>query len=174
MMPMEEGVRLYEVRIYPDPVLRQRSEALDERRLKEEAPEVAARMIETMRAAPGVGLAANQVGLPLRLVVIDCKEESLVMANPRIVSGSGWQEEEEGCLSVPGIRGDVRRKAKMAVRFLDLEGREHEVDFEGFLARVVQHELDHIDGILFTDRLGFAKRLAIRDSLRALEEAADR
>ena len=171
MDPMGDEARPYKIRIYPDAVLRERAVELDERRLAEEAPEIASRMIETMRQAPGAGLAANQVGLPLRLLVV-AGEEPIVMANPQIDRRSGSEEEEEGCLSVPGVRGRVKRSAKLVVSFLDLEGKRYEAELGGFAARVVQHELDHIDGVLFLDRLGFAKKLAVRDRLRALEEGA--
>jgi peptide deformylase len=119
-------------------------------------------LFETMRAAKGVGLAANQVGLARRVAVVDVGEEApppLVLINPRIVQASDLMETaEEGCLSIPEMFGDVERPLSVSVEALDRDGRPYRVDLSGFKARAVQHEIDHLDGILFLDHLSSVKR----------------
>lgn len=120
-------------------------------------------MAETMYYSNGIGLAASQVGLDMRLVVIDFsteerKMELLKMINPEIISGEGELIMEEGCLSVPEIRDDVKRYKKIKFKYMDIDGIEHTVEDEGLLARVVQHEIDHLDGIVFLDRLSPLKK----------------
>jgi len=120
-------------------------------------------MFETMYAAPGVGLAANQVGVPLRVAVIDVtagKEAGhrIVMINPRIVESDGRQVEEEGCLSVPGFQEFVERPERAVIQALDLEGKEFTMEGFELLARAFCHETDHLDGKLFLERLGGIKR----------------
>jgi peptide deformylase len=120
-------------------------------------------MIETMYAAPGVGLAATQVGVPLRLFVVDLSvgrdpKGLIVMVNPEFVSRDGVQLEEEGCLSVPGFNATVLRPARATVRGLDRYGNEQTVEGTALLARAFQHEIDHLDGLLFVDRLRGIKR----------------
>jgi peptide deformylase len=120
-------------------------------------------MIETMYAAPGVGLAATQVGVPLRLFVVDLSvgrdpKGLIVMVNPEFVSRDGMQLEEEGCLSVPGFNATVLRPARATVRGLDRHGNEQTVEGTALLARAFQHEMDHLDGLLFVDRLRGIKR----------------
>jgi peptide deformylase len=123
-------------------------------------------MLETMYAAPGVGLAAVQIGVPRRLIVLDVadKEENetrqpLAMINPRIVKlGDELVPYEEGCLSIPDVRVEIERPSSLRVSFLDREGREQELDAEGLLATVIQHEIDHLDGKLIIDFLSRLKR----------------
>jgi peptide deformylase len=111
-------------------------------------------MIETMKAAPGVGLAAPQVGVPLRLAVIEVDDTLTVLINPEIVKSSGETELDEGCLSVPGFWGRLHRAERVSVKALDRHGKELRIrDAEGLFAQALQHEIDHLDGILFTDRL---------------------
>lgn len=106
-----------------------------------------------MYAAPGVGLAANQVGVLERIIVADPGDERcLVLVNPEIVASEGTDVDVEGCLSIPGVTGYVERALRIRVRGLDERGRPLELDAEGFLARIVQHEIDHLDGVLFIDR----------------------
>jgi peptide deformylase len=125
-------------------------------------------MIETMYAAPGVGLAAPQIGVPLRIFVADSSvgrdpKELVVMINPEFVEREGVQQEEEGCLSVPGFNATLARPARAVVRGLDRTGAVHEVAGTGLLARALQHELDHLDGTLFVDRLrGLKRELIVR------------
>ncbi len=128
-------------------------------------------MVSTMYAAPGVGLAAPQIGVALRLVVIDITagekpNNLIVMANPRILASEGIQNEEEGCLSVPGYSGVTRRPAWVRVRGQDLKGEPFEMEGEGLLARAFAHEIDHVDGRLFLERLGALKRDLITRKLR--------
>jgi peptide deformylase len=128
-------------------------------------------MVETMYAAPGVGLAANQVGLDIRLMVIDITvgedpKQLIVMANPVLVAQEGEQHEEEGCLSVPGYSGVVSRPAWVQVRGQDLEGKEVVMEGTGLLARAFCHEIDHLGGKLFLERLGILKRDLIKRKIR--------
>jgi peptide deformylase len=120
-------------------------------------------MVETMYAAPGVGLAANQVGSPHRLFVANPSAEHdpsrlLVVINPELVETDGEQVTEEGCLSIPDFREEVRRARRVLLRGLDRTGRPVEIEAEELLARIFQHELDHLNGMLFVDRLSPAKR----------------
>lgn len=128
-------------------------------------------MVATMYAAPGVGLAAPQIGLNLRLIVIDITAGEqdgnlIVMANPEIVETRGRQQEEEGCLSVPDFSGVTRRSEWVRVQGQRLDGEAFEMEGTGLLARAFQHEVDHIDGRLFLDRLGALKRDLIVRKLR--------
>ena len=120
-------------------------------------------MIETMYAAPGVGLAATQVGVPLRLFVVDVSlgrdpKGLIVMINPQFVMRDGMQLEEEGCLSVPGFNATVVRPARVTVKGLDRQGQEQTIEGTTLLARAFQHEIDHLDGMVFIDRLRGIKR----------------
>jgi peptide deformylase len=133
-------------------------------------------MIETMYAAPGIGLAATQVGVPLRIFVVDLSvgrdpQGLIVMINPEIVAMDGMQLEEEGCLSLPGFNATVVRPAKTVVRGLDRHGAVHEHEGTGLLARAFQHEMDHLDGTLFVDRLRGIKRDLIVRRIRKLSRA---
>jgi peptide deformylase len=133
-------------------------------------------MIQTMYAAPGIGLAAPQVGVPLRVFVCDISvgrnpADLLTFVNPEFVERDGMQLEEEGCLSVPSFNATVARPARAIVRGLDRQGREQTVEGAGLLARCFQHEMDHLDGTLFVDRLrGLQKDLIVR-KIRKLARA---
>ena len=133
-------------------------------------------MIETMYAAPGIGLAATQIGVPLRIFVVDVSigrnpADLIVMINPEFVERDGMQLEEEGCLSVPGFNATVARPSRATVKGLDRNGVEHTVTGTELLARCFQHEMDHLDGTLFVDRLrGLQKDLIVR-KIRKLERA---
>jgi len=133
-------------------------------------------MIETMYAAPGVGLAAPQIGVPLRVIVIDIsvgrdRAGPIVMVNPEFVERDGMQLEEEGCLSVPGFNATVVRPARVVLKGLDRSGAEHQREGTGLLARAFQHEMDHLDGTLFVDRLRGIKRDLIVRKIRKLTRA---
>ncbi|OFW16549.1 MAG: peptide deformylase [Acidobacteria bacterium RIFCSPLOWO2_12_FULL_66_10] len=133
-------------------------------------------MIETMYAAPGVGLAAPQVGAPLRLFVVDISlgrdpAGLLVLINPEFIERDGMQLEEEGCLSVPGFEATVVRPARVVVKGLDRHGTEQAHEGTGLLARAFQHEMDHLDGTLFVDRLRGVKRDLIVRKIRKLSRA---
>jgi len=130
-------------------------------------------MIETMYAAPGIGLAAPQVGVPLRVFVVDLSlgrdpRGLMVMINPEVVEIDGMQLEEEGCLSIPGFNATVVLPGRMVIKGLDREGTEHRQEATGLLARAFQHELDHLDGMLFVDRLRGIKRYLIVRRIRKL------
>jgi peptide deformylase len=133
-------------------------------------------MVETMYAAPGVGLAAPQVGVPLRIFVIDTSigrdpNGLVVMINPEFVERDGMQLEEEGCLSVPGFNATVVRPQRAVVKGLDREGNPQQLEGVGLLARAFQHEMDHLDGTLFVDRLRGIKRDMIVRKIRKLSKA---
>lgn len=138
--------------------------------LRPELPALLKDMWATMGAARGVGLAAPQIGLSLRLAVIDVKPEGkssrIVMINPEIVSREGEQFEEEGCLSVPGIYSKLKRAARVKARFLDENGETRELWGEGLLARAFQHEVDHLDGKLYIDHIPFEQRLKVLDAVK--------
>lgn len=125
-------------------------------------------MIQTMYAAPGIGLAAPQVGVPLRIFVADISvgrnpTDLLTFINPEFVECGGVQLEEEGCLSVPGFQATIARPSRAVVKGLNRDGDEHIIEATGLLARCFQHEMDHLDGILFVDRLrGLQKDLIVR------------
>ena len=146
---------------YPDPVLLKKAEPIKE--IDPSLQEMIKNMIETMYMAPGIGLAATQVGRPIRLIVFDVTPKDqdrnpTVLINPEIIEAEGEQTLEEGCLSVPEYYSDVKRSAKVRVRGLDPEGKPVEICGEGILATVLQHEIDHLDGILFIDRISALKR----------------
>ncbi len=146
---------------YPEPVLSQPGEPVTE--FNAELRKLAADMFETMYASQGVGLAAPQVGVSKRLTVVDLSmgkrpEEKLVLINPEIISSEGRLYEEEGCLSFPDIREKVVRAAKVRIRAQDVHGKWFEMDGEELLARCFQHEIDHLDGVLFLFRMSALKR----------------
>lgn len=133
-------------------------------------------MIETMYAAPGIGLAATQIGVPLRLFVIDLSvgrdpSQLIVMANPEFVLREGTQLEEEGCLSVPGFNATVLRPARALVSAQDREGQPIQHEGTGLLARAFQHEIDHLDGTVFLDRLRGIKRDVIVRRIQKLQRS---
>ena len=130
-------------------------------------------MIETMYKAPGVGLAAPQVGVSQRIMVTDVsagenKQSLLVVLNPEIVSTDGEQYEEEGCLSIPGFTEMVRRPKKVVIQGVDLEGREIILEGSDLLARAFCHEMDHLNGVMFLEHLSFIKRDLIKRKIRKL------
>jgi len=153
-----------EIRTYPDPVLRQKTSPVQ--RIDSSLDRLIEDMVETMRAAPGVGLAANQVGVSLQLAVIDLSaredEEQrhplLVIINPEILSMEGSVVEEEGCLSIPDYAESVKRAARVKVRAQDRTGKTFEMEADGLMAKALQHEIDHLNGMLFVDRLSPLKK----------------
>jgi peptide deformylase len=146
--------------ILGSPVLRQRAAPVT--RVDDEVRRFVDDLFETMRAAKGVGLAANQIGVAQRVAVVDVGEEDpgpLVLINPVIVArGDERDTAEEGCLSIPEIYGDVERDVAITIEALDRDGRPYGVDLKGYKARAVQHEIDHLDGVLFLDHLNAVKR----------------
>jgi peptide deformylase len=133
-------------------------------------------LVQTMYAAPGIGLAAPQIGVPVRIFVVDITAgrssgELVVMVNPEFVDREGMQVEDEGCLSIPGFNASVVRPARAVVRGLDREGVERTVEATGLLARAFQHEIDHLDGTLFIDRLRGIKRDLIVRRIQKLKRS---
>ncbi len=165
---------LREILHYPESLLKQKSLPVTE--FNEELKQLADDMVETMYAAPGVGLAAPQVGILQRLIVLDCSgsnepNDLLIAVNPEIVSGDGDSLEEEGCLSVPGYWASVKRSATATMRYQNIDGVVHQREADGLLAVGMQHEIDHLEGVLFVDRLSPLKRSMFRKKyLKMLKE----
>lgn len=164
---------LLRIRHYPDPVLKQKAERVTS--FDGELRRLAGDLLETMYAAPGVGLAAPQVGVSQRLIVVDCSPKDapqgpLVAVNPEIIAGEGESCEEEGCLSVPEYYAKVMRQERVQVRFQELDGTPRELSAEGLWAVCFQHEIDHLDGILFVDHLSPLKRSLFRKKYQKILE----
>lgn len=158
---------------HPDERLRRKAESV--REVTDEIRALIADMAETMYSAPGIGLAAIQIGVARRVVVIDLSEERdqlQALINPEIYETEGEQILEEGCLSVPGIFEPVTRAGHVKVRALDAHGRPFELDASGLLASCIQHEIDHLDGKLFVDRLSRLKQQRIRKKLEKHQRLA--
>lgn len=163
---------IYPIVVYGDPVLKKRAEDIEKGSV--DVKQLADDMFETMYNASGVGLAAPQIGKGIRMFVIDGEpmdEEKLkgfkkVFINPEIVEedGEDWAF-EEGCLSIPGIRAEVMRPEKIRIHYFDESWEAHEEEFEGLAARIIQHEYDHIEGILFTDHLSGLKKRLLKSKL---------
>ncbi|HEY7026718.1 MAG TPA: peptide deformylase [Gemmatimonadales bacterium] len=141
------------------PVLRERSAEVTT--VDDEVRQFVDDLFETMHAAKGVGLAANQVGVARRIAVVETEEERLVLINPVILDAEGRDTEEEGCLSIPKVYADVTRPEKVVLEATDRDGNRYTRTLDGLAARAVQHEIDHLDGILFVDHLGLLKRKRI-------------
>ena len=145
---------------YGNPVLRQKAHAVET--IDSEIKQVCESMVEAMIRANGVGLAAPQIGVSKRIIVLDLDSAFHVLINPEFVDVSGEEDEsQEGCLSVPGVEAPVVRKRRACVRGFTLDGKETEVEGEGLIARALQHEIDHLDGILFIDHLSPARRQSL-------------
>lgn len=158
-----------EIVTVPYPVLYQKAEEIKD--INQKIVELAKNMVETMHAAPGIGLAAPQVNQSWRLITVDLSvgekpDQLIIMINPEIKEMEGENIEEEGCLSVPEIHEKVKRPLRLLVTGYNLEGKELNIEAEGLLARVFCHEIDHLNGVLFIDRLSPLKRSLIRKKLR--------
>jgi peptide deformylase len=160
--------------LYPDPRLRLKSKPITQ--FGPEFHQLVLDMTETMRHANGVGLAAIQIGEPIRMMVMDerydqeDKGEALVLFNPQILQEEGSETTEEGCLSIPDVREEVERSFKVKVRYQDLNGQEQVSEFEGLLARCVLHEIDHMDGQLFIQKIPAVKKLFLQRQLNELKK----
>ncbi len=163
---------VYPIVVYGDPVLKKKAKRIE---MGEEDVKILAEdMFETMRNANGVGLAAPQIGKSIRMFIVDAsamEDEKAgdfrqVFINPEIIEESGdkWNF-EEGCLSIPEIREEVARQEKIRIRYFDENWEEHEDEFDGIIARIIQHEYDHIEGVLFTDHLTPLKRRLLKGKL---------
>ncbi|MDB4770522.1 peptide deformylase [bacterium] len=157
---------------YPHPTLRVRSKPI--RRVNKELRNMAAEMLDLMYEAEGVGLAANQVNLPVRIFVVNPSGErgdgeEMVLLNPELQMPKGSVTGQEGCLSLPGVFGQVKRPKSIRLSAFDLKGNPVERTVDGFLARVIQHESDHLDGVMFFDRMTEEAKREIDDQLHELE-----
>ena len=166
------------IRKYGDPVLRLQAPPVTD--FDADLAIFVDNMIETMQASEGIGLAAPQVGVSEALCVVDVGliekgEQPQAFINPEVIEEFGDEVVlEEGCLSIPDVRDDVVRREGIRVRYRDLQGNEHEMQCQGLLARVLQHEIDHLHGIFFTDRLGPMKRRLMTKKLRAIAAEAQK
>ena len=165
-----------QLRYYGDPVLRKRAEPVSE--ITDAERQFADQMLMTLEATGnGIGLAATQVGVLKRLIIVNIGEEDdeeyepLVLFNPEILSSDGEIVAEEGCLSIPDVTADVKRPENIVVEGLDAHGESVHIEADGLLARVLQHEIDHLNGILFIDRISGLKRRLLSDELQKLQRA---
>ncbi len=149
-------MKILDLHLLGSPVLRQESAPV--RVVDDEIRQFIADLFATMEAAQGVGLAANQVGVAKRVAVIDAEGTRLALVNPKIVASSGEETGEEGCLSIPDLFADVSRPDRVTLEALDQTGTPYRVELTGLAARAAQHEIDHLDGILFLDHLSPLKR----------------
>jgi peptide deformylase len=161
---------------YPDPILERPTEPVTE--FNDDLRKFVDDMFESMYAAKGIGLAAPQVGVSKRLTIIDLSfkerpEDRIILINPEVILREGKQYEEEGCLSLPEIREKVSRAAKVRVRAQDLDGNWFELEGTELLARAFQHEIDHLDGILFFRRVSALKRDLILRKIRKMQKAGE-
>jgi peptide deformylase len=168
-----EGTKTHPVVKYPDPVLSKKGAAVTD--FGPELAQFVQEMWASMYAAHGIGLAAPQIGVSKRITVIDVSfkerpDERLVLINPEIIEREGKQFEEEGCLSLPEIREKVNRAARVKVRAQDVNGEFFEAEGENLLSRAIQHEIDHLDGVLFIDRLSPLKRDLVKRRIRKLQK----
>ena len=161
------------INIYSDDILRQKARPL--KGVDGDIEELIASMFESMRNASGIGLAAPQVGRSIRLLVLDLacvedyeREKPMVVINPHILAVRSYNEMEEGCLSVPGVKGYVTRPSVITLKYRDEHFEEHTAEFSGMVARALQHEIDHLDGTLFVDRMEKRDRKKIQKELAAL------
>ena len=156
---------------YGAPSLREASQPVE--KFDEGLEKLTADMFETMYAAPGVGLAAPQVGVNIRLIAIDISggkepDNRIILCNPRVIASEGAQEGEEGCLSVPDFYESLARPMKVAVEAQNVKGESFRIEGEGLLARAICHEIDHLDGVMFVDRLSPLKRAIVRGKIKKL------
>jgi peptide deformylase len=168
-------MRILQVYLYGADVLRKKAKPVHE--LDDTLIELIQNMFETMRSAGGIGLAANQVGILERVIVVDISDmeegkgtKPVVLINPEVISKRGECSMEEGCLSIPGVRDTVSRAEQIAVRFKDGSFNDVTLEATGLLARVILHEIDHLNGVLFTDYLSSARRRAHKLQLDALRK----
>ena len=162
-----------EIRYLGDPILRKKAAPVTE--FGEELGRLVEDLLDTMYAFDGIGLAALQIGLEQRVIVVDVSEardrsEAIALVNPEIVTSSGTMKGEEGCLSIPGVVAEVERAERVLVRGQHPSGEPAQMEADGLLARVLQHEIDHLNGILFIDRLGpLGRELALKEWNRVAE-----
>lgn len=170
-LPKTEPLQL---RYYGDPILRKRAEPVQE--ITDAERTLAEEMLITLYATHGIGLAATQIGVLKRFLIVDIDPEDpdyepLMLFNPEILSVEGESVVEEGCLSIPDLQADVKRPEKIVVKAVNLDSREIEIEADGLLSRVLQHEIDHLNGTLFIDRISGLKRQLLRDELEKIQQA---
>jgi peptide deformylase len=165
-----------QLRYYGDPVLRKRAEPVVE--ITEAERQLAVEMLETLYATGnGIGLAATQVGILKRLIIVDIGEdddetyEPLVLFNPELMGFDGEIVAEEGCLSIPDVTADVKRPERIVVEGIDVQNESVRIEADGLLARVLQHEIDHLNGVLFIDRISGLKRQLLKEELLKIQQA---
>lgn len=151
---------------YGEEQLRQESRPVSE--ITDEIRELVRDMFESMYKAQGIGLAAPQVGVSFRLFILDLGEKKMVFINPKIIDKDGKETFEEGCLSFPGLREKVQRSRRVIATAIGLDGKEFEVTAEGLFARAIQHEYDHLEGVLMVDRISKARRIQLKRDLERL------
>ena len=166
-----------EVKKYGSDVLREVAQPVEE--ITDGIRQIAEDMLKTMYSSDGVGLAAPQIGISKRIIVIDIDPydpsyDPMVLINPEIVEREGQVDAEEGCLSVPEIRGGVKRSEKVTVKALNLDGERVQIEATDLLARALQHEIDHLNGVLFVDHLSRLKQQLIKKQLRKIKEEAEK
>ncbi len=160
------------IRIVPDPVLRQKAKRV--RFIDSSINKLIENMLETMRSVEGVGLAAPQIGISLRVIVIGLPEkEDICLINPQIVRRSGERVINEGCLSVPGYRGEVKRAVSVTVKGRDLSGKEIRIKADELLAQALEHEINHLDGVLYIDQLTSPDKLRKLEPEEAQQQEGD-
>ena len=165
-----------QLRYYGDPVLRKRAESVTE--ITDAERQLAVQMLDTLYATGnGIGLAATQVGVLKRLIIVDIGEEDdeayepLVLFNPELMSFDGEIVAEEGCLSIPDVTAEVKRPERIVVEGIDIQNASVRIEADGLLARVLQHEIDHLNGVLFIDRISGLKRQLLKDELLRIQQA---
>ena len=152
---------MFKIRLIGDPVLREKTDIVTH--FNDKLKTIVEQMVEFMHIEDGIGLAAPQVGLRDRIIVVDIspieeEETPRAFINPQILWAEGESVVEEGCLSIPGVREDVKRPERIKLSYQDVDGKHHEEEYDGWLARVLQHEIDHLNGILFVDLISPVKR----------------
>lgn len=157
---------------YGETVLKQKAREVQD--INEKVAELVEQMRQTMYGANGIGLAAPQVGQSIQLALVDItlgegKDEFMVLINPEIIESEGSETADEGCLSIPGITTQVSRSTHIKIKAFDLNGKEIRREFEGYKARVIQHEIDHLEGILIVDRVSSLKRQLIKKEIKKLK-----
>jgi len=165
-------VSVREVRFLGDPVLREMCREVGA--VDDDVSALVDDLLETMYAEDGIGLAASQIGVPMRVFVYDVRDDEIepgVLVNPRIVEATGKQKEVEGCLSIPGLDEVVERSGDVVVEGLDREGEPVRIEATGLLSRCLQHEIDHLDGVLFIDRVSPLKRRMLLKKWSKMDES---
>lgn len=163
-----------QLRYYGDPVLRKRAEPVQE--ITDAETKLAREMLITLYATNGIGLAATQVGVLKRFLIVDidiedADYEPIMLFNPQIINVEGESVAEEGCLSIPDLRADVKRPEKIVVKAMNLDSEIVQIEADGLLSRVLQHEIDHLNGTLFIDRISGLKRQLLRSELGKIQQA---